>query len=327
MMLEWGTFNPREELGKAVVRLGRERENCMVLAADLARTCHVEDFQELRPDNFLNVGICEQNMVGIAAGLAFEGKVPIVTTIAPFIYMRACEQVRTDVCYNNLHVLFVPVLSGISGAPLGSTHYATEDLAVMRSFPNMTVLQPSGARQVAEAMREAYDAAGPVYIRLGSGLEPDVPSDPQGPVIGRAICLREGADVSILATGYMVHKALGAAHRLAQEGISAGVWDHPSIKPIDAAAIRTALSGSGNPATRTSGAVKLIVTLEEHNRCGGFGSAVAEEVAKIGSAVPLEIIAFPDLFVGVGSREDLLALHHLDTDSIVRRIRDRVGGI
>jgi transketolase len=312
---EWGTFNPREEFGKAVVGLGKERDNCMVLAADLARTCHVLGFRDACPDNFLNVGICEQNMVGLAAGLAFEGKVPIVTSIAPFIYMRACEQVRTDVCYNNLHVLFVPILSGISGAPLGSTHYGTEDLAVMRAFPNMKVLQPSNAGQIDRAMREAYDADGPVYIRLGSGREPDVPSQPEGRMIGKAIHLREGADVSILASGYMVHKALQAADRLAEEGISAGVWDHPSIKPIDETAVRAALTGSAD-------SVRLIVTLEEHNLCGGFGSAVAEQVAGAGSAVPLEIMAIPDLFVGVGSREDLLALHHLDSRSIVERIKD-----
>jgi len=310
---EWRTFNPREELGKAVVGLGKERDNCMVLAADLARTCHLLGFRDARPRNFLNVGICEQNMVGIAAGLAFEGKVPIVTTIAPFIYMRACEQVRTDVCYNNLHVLFVPILSGISGAPLGSTHYGTEDLTVIRSFPNMKVLQPSNARQIEAAMWEAYDAEGPVYIRLGSGLEPDVPSNPVGTMIGRAIQLRQGAEVSILASGYMVHKALEAADLLARKGISAGVWDHPSIKPIDTAAVRAALSG-------TSDAVKLIVTLEEHNLCGGFGGAVAEQVSKIGSPVPLEMMAIPDLFVGVGSREDLLRLHQLDGESIVKRI-------
>jgi len=314
---EWSTFNPREEFGKVVVGLGRERDNCMVLAADLARTCHVLGFRDACPDNFLNVGICEQNMVGMAAGLAFEGKVPIVTSIAPFIYMRACEQVRTDVCYNNLHVLFVPILSGLSGAPLGSTHYGTEDLAVMRSFPNMKVLQPSNALQIEKAILEAYDAEGPVYIRLGSGQEPDVPSQPEGPMIGRAIHLREGAEVSILATGYMVHKALEAADRLAREGISAGVWDHPSIKPIDAPALRAALSGS-------SAAVKLIVTLEEHNLCGGFASAVAEQLAKTGSPVPLEMMAIPDLFVGVGSREDLLQLHHLDSESIARRIIVRI---
>lgn len=320
MAAEWSTFNPRERFGRAVVELGTERDNCMVLAADLARTCHVLGFKDARPDNFLNVGICEQNMVGIAAGLAFEGKVPIVTSICPFIYMRACEQVRTDVCYNNLHVLFVPIMSGISGAPLGSTHYGTEDLAVMRSFPNMKVLQPSNARQIEKAIREAYDAEGPVYIRLGSGQEPDVPSHPEGPMIGRAIQLREGAEVSILASGYMVHKALEAAELLAEEGISAGVWDHPSIKPIDAAAVRAALSGS-------SEAVKLIVTLEEHNLCGGFGSAVAEQVSKIGSPVPLDTMAIPDLFVGVGDREDLLRFHNLDTDSIVRRIKERISAI
>jgi transketolase len=313
MAREWSTFNPREAFGKAVLELGSRREECMVLAADLARTCHVLGFRDARPDNFLNVGICEQNMVGLAAGLAFEGKVPIVTSIAPFIYMRACEQVRTDVCYNNLHVLFVPILCGLSGAPLGSTHYGTEDLAVMRAFPNMTVLQPSGAGQVDRAIREAYDAEGPVYIRLGSGEEPDVPSESSGPLIGGSVHLRRGGDVSILATGYMVHKALEAADLLARGGIDAGVWDHPSIKPIDAEAVHAAVGGS-------SGSVRLIVTLEEHNIFGGFGSAVAEELAKIGSPVPLRTMAIPDLFVGVGSREDLLALHHLDTDSIVERI-------
>jgi transketolase len=317
MATEWKTFNPREEFGKALIGFGKERDNCMVLAADLARTCHVLGFRDLRPKNFLNVGICEQNMVGLAAGLAFEGKVPIVTSIAPFIYMRACEQVRTDVCYNNLHVLFVPILSGLSGAPLGSTHYGTEDLAVMRSFPNMKVLQPSNAGQIHKAMQEAYYAAGPVYIRLGSGREPDVPSQPEGLLIGKAIELRKGGDLSILATGYMVHKALEAADLLAREGISAGVWDHPSIKPIDVQALRAALGGS-------CAAVKLIVTLEEHNLCGGFGSAVAEQSAKIGSPVPLLAMAIPDIFVGVGSREELLGLHQLDSDSIARRIKSRL---
>jgi transketolase len=136
-------------------------------------------------------------------------------------------------------------------------------------------------------------------------------------MIGRAIRLHEGADVSILATGYMVHKALEAADLLVEEGISAGVWDHPSIKPIDEEAVLAAISGS-------SDTIKLIVTLEEHNLCGGFGSAVAEVLAGFGSPVPLQIMAIPDLFVGVGSREDLLRLHHLDTDSILRRIKARI---
>ena len=166
-----------------VVSLGEAKKDCVVLAADLARTCSVMGFKGIRPDNFFNVGICEQNMVGMSAGLAFEGKVPVVTTLAPFLSMRACEQIRTDVCYNNLHVIFVSIMSGISGAPLGATHYGLEDMAILRSFANMKVLQPSNALQVEKAVREAYDIEGPVYIRLGSGMEPEAPSEPDGPII------------------------------------------------------------------------------------------------------------------------------------------------
>jgi len=317
MSIEWERFNPRVEFGKAIVALGAEKPDCMVLSADLARTCNTLGFREAYPERFLNVGVCEQNMVGMSAGLAFEGKVPIVTSISPFIYMRACEQVRTDVCYNKLHVIFVSIMSGISGAPLGSTHYGTEDLAVTRSFPNMTVLQPSNAPQIRQAIFDAYDAGGPVYIRLGSGLEPDIPSTPQGSLVENAIQLRKGADVSILATGYMVHKALEAAEELDKAGISAGVWDHPSIKPIDDKAVYESIRGS-------SGGVKLLVTLEEHNLFGGFGGAVAEEMSKTHVSVPLLRIALPDVFVGVGEREDLLKLHHLDTDSIIERIKKQI---
>ena len=317
MPTEWGTFNPRAEFGKAIVALGEKEPNCMVLSADLARTCNTVDFSDAFPQRFLNVGICEQNMVGMSAGLAFEGKVPIVSSISPFIYMRACEQVRTDVCYNKLKVIFVSIMSGISGAPLGSTHYGTEDLAVMRSFPNMTVLQPSNARQVRQAVFEAYDAAGPVYIRLGSGLEPDVPSASQGALVGNSIHLRQGSDVSILATGYMVHKALHAAEKLEAAGISTGVWDFPSIKPIDASAVRKAVGGSSNE-------VKLMVSLEEHNLFGGFGGAVAEELSEVRTSVPLLRIALPDVFVGVGDREGLLKQQRLDTESIVERIKERI---
>lgn len=320
MSTKWETFNPREEFGKALVKLGEAHEDVMVLAADLARTCNVLGFKDACPENFYNVGICEQNMIGMAAGLAFEGKVPIVTSIAPFLYMRACEQVRTDVCYNNLHVIFVSIMSGISGAPLGSTHYGLEDLSITRSFANMKVLHPSNSHQIEKAVFEAYASKGPVYIRLGSGLEPNVPSFSEGSLIGKAVRLREGADVSILASGYMLHKGMEAAEKLEQLGVSAGVWDHPSVKPIDPAAIGAGIQGS-------NGKVKLIVTLEEHTVCGGFGSAVAEEASKRGSGVPLLMIGIPDIFIGVGSREDLLGYHKLDTESIVEKIQHRLESI
>jgi len=317
MPTRWESFNPRVEFSNAIVSLGHLKPDCMVMSADLARTCNILGFKEAFPERFLNAGICEQNMVGMSAGLALEGKVPIVTSISPFIYMRACEQVRTDVCYNKLHVIFVSIMSGISGAPLGSTHYGTEDLAVMRSFPNMTVLQPSNARQIEQAIFDAYATEGPVYIRLGSGMEPDVPSVSRGSLIGKAIQLRKGSDVSILATGFMVHKALEAAEQLETAGISTAVWDHPSIKPIDGKAIHESSGGA-------AGGVKLLVTLEEHNLFGGFGGAVAEELSTAHMSVPLLKIALPDVFVGVGEREDLLKLHKLDTGSIVERIRKQI---
>lgn len=317
MSTSWQTFDPRAEFGKALVELGAANPDCMVIAADLARTCNTLEFREAYPDRFLNVGVCEQNMVGMSAGLAFEGKVPIVTSICPFIYMRACEQVRTDVCYNNLHVIFVSVMGGISGAPLGSTHYGTEDLAVMRSFPNMTVLHPASARQIRQAIFEASATNGPVYVRLGSGAEPDVPSPAEQPVIGRAVRLRDGADVSILATGYMVHKALEAAAALSARGISAAVWNHPSIKPIDAGAVREAATG-------LSGSARPVVTVEEHNLFGGFGGAIAEELSAVAPGAPLLRLALPDVFVGVGNRDDLLQRHGLDSGSIAERIRRKL---
>jgi len=315
MSTRWETFDPREEFGRICVDLGAVKRDFMVLVADLARTCNVLGFKNSYPNNFLNVGICEQNMVGMSAGLAFEGKVPLVTTIAPFLSMRACEQIRTDVCYNNLHVIFVAIMSGISGAPLGSTHYATEDIAIIRSFPNIKLLQPSNSLQIVKAIREAYETDGPVYIRLGSGKEPNVPSSPNGSLFGKAVHLRRGGDISILATGFMVHKALEAADLLEREGLGAGVWDHPSIKPIDVGAISTAVSGE-------TGNVRLMVTLEEHNIYGGFGSAVAEEISKTGVPMPLVRFGLPDRFIGVGHREELLSLHHLDSESIVKTIRE-----
>lgn len=309
----WKLFNPREEFGKALALLGRAHNDCMVLTADLARTCSVLSFRDAYPHRFFNVGICEQNMVGIAAGLAFEGKVPVVTSICPFIYLRACEQIRTDVCYNELHVIFVSIMSGLSGAPLGATHYGTEDIAVMRAFPHMTVLQPSGAEQLRVALEEAYDVPGPTYIRLGSGQEPDVPFPKKEKLRGRARRLREGRDVSILATGYMVHKALEAAAILENRGIAAAVWDHPSVKPLDTESVLAAAAGEGF-------APKLVVTIEEHNSRGGFGGAVAEILAMIRRPAALRLLGIPDVFAGIGSREELLRLYRLDSNSIAEEI-------
>ncbi len=302
-------FSPRDAFGAKLVELGKDDPRIVVLVADLAYTCCVADFSTAYPGRFLNVGVAEQNMVGMSAGLALEGKSPWITSIAPFTTLRCCEQIRTDLCYNNLHVVVVGIMSGISGAPLGSTHYCLEDMGMFRAIANMTVLSPADQWEVEQAMEVAAGLSGPVYIRLGSGNEFQIPVKREGFELGKAFTLRGGDDVALMATGYMVHKALEAAEILQEKGISAGVYDHPSIKPLDAESVMAA-----------TGKAKLAVTLEEHNIYGGLGSAVAEVMAQNGSAARLHRMGIPDLYPGIGEREELLAKYNLDTASIVDRV-------
>ena len=306
-------FNPRPVWGNKLVELAKEYSNCVVLAADLARTCNVLDFKAAFPDRFWNVGLCEQNMAGMAAGLAFEGKIPWMTSIAPFVTMRCCEQIRTDICYNNLHVVIVSVMAGISGAPLGATHYATEDIGIFRSMANMTILNPADQWEIETAMVQAMDAPGPVYIRLGSGNEPQLPFSRDPVLIGKAFALKEGRDVALIATGYMVHKAWDAAELLEEKGLSVGVYDHPSLKPLDNESI-----------VASAETAQLVVTLEEHNIFGGLGSAVAEVISEAGFGVRMVRIGFKDLYPGVGEREDLLRLYEMDAASIAQRIEKTI---
>jgi transketolase len=216
-------FDPRRVYGNKICEIGQRLPETIVLVADLAVSFNLLEFAGSCAAQFLNVGVAEQNMVGIAAGLALEGKVPWVNSIAPFVTLRCCEQIRTDLCYNNLHAVIVSIMGGLSGAPLGATHYATDDLGVLRSFANMTLLVPADQWEIEAAMDAAIDAKGPVYLRLGAGMEPHLPIPRSDFQIGRAFRLKEGRDVSLLATGYMVHKALEAAETLAQEGISVAV--------------------------------------------------------------------------------------------------------
>jgi transketolase len=252
-------------------------------------------------------------MAGMAAGLAFEGKIPWMTSIAPFVTMRCCEQIRTDICYNNLHVVIVSVMAGISGAPLGATHYATEDIGIFRSMANMTILNPADQWEIETAMVQAMDAPGPVYIRLGSGNEPQLPFSRDPVLIGKAFALKEGRDVALIATGYMVHKAWDAAELLEEKGLSVGVYDHPSLKPLDNESI-----------VASAETAQLVVTLEEHNIFGGLGSAVAEVISEAGFGVRMVRIGFKDLYPGVGEREDLLRLYEMDAASIAQRIEKTI---
>ena len=308
-------FDPRRVYGNKICEIGQRLPETIVLVADLAVSFNLLEFAGSCAAQFLNVGVAEQNMVGIAAGLALEGKVPWVNSIAPFVTLRCCEQIRTDLCYNNLHAVIVSIMGGLSGAPLGATHYATDDLGVLRSFANMTLLVPADQWEIEAAMDAAIDAKGPVYLRLGAGMEPHLPIPRSDFQIGRAFSLVEGKDISLIATGYMVHKALEAAETLAQEGISVAVYDHPTIKPLDKESVIEAARGR-----------KLVVSVEEHNIYCGLGSAVAEVMAEAGMAVPLRRLGLPDVYGSVGEREDLLKKYGLDAAGIVRAVREALAG-
>ncbi len=307
-------FDPREVLGKKILEIGMSRPECVVLTADLAASCRILGFVEACPARCINVGIAEQNMVGIAAGLAMEGKIPWTISIDPFMTMRCCEQIRTDVCYNNLHVIIVSYMAGISGAPLGATHYATEDIGIFRSFANMTIVHPADQWELERAMEAALDAKGPIYLRLGLGFEPNLPVERKEFAIGRWYQFKKGTDASIHATGYMVHKALQASDILEEKGISVGVYDHPTLKPLDAQLVLEAARNS-----------RIMITMEEHNIYGGLGSAVAEVLAEGGAAVPLRRLGIPDVYGGVGEREALLSKYGLDVPSVVRCIEESLN--
>jgi transketolase len=304
-------FDPRRVYGNKMCAIGQRRPENIVLVADLAVSFNLLEFADACTTQFMNVGVAEQNMVGLAAGLALEGKVPWVNSIAPFATLRCCEQIRTDLCYNNLHAIVVSIMGGLSGAPLGATHYATDDLGVLRTLANMTILVPADQWEIEAAMDAVMDAQGPVYLRLGAGTEPHIPVSRSEFRIGRAFTLKEGKDVSLIATGYMVHKALEAAETLEQKGLSVGVYDHPTVKPLDRESVIASAEGR-----------KLVVSIEEHNIYCGLGSAVAEVLAETGLGVPLRRMGLPDVYGSVGEREDLLKKYGLDALGIERLVSE-----
>jgi transketolase len=300
----------REVYGKALVEIGRENDSIVVLTADLMRSNKTGAFKAAFPARFFNVGISEQDMVGMAAGMALWGKVPFVTTFAKFAAMRACEQVHTDVAYQNLNVNIVATHAGVTSTG-GGTHYALEDLAIMRSMANMTVIVPGDPNQVGKAVRAVAERPGPSYIRIGRGMEPVVyESQDYEYVIGKAITVKDGADATVIACGICVFNALAAATELEASGIKVRVIDMHTIKPLDAEAVLKAARDTG-----------VIVTAEEHSIVGGLGSAVADVLAEAGFGIKFRKLGFPDEFAAYGPPEELYAKHGIDPAGIVRQVR------
>ncbi|MBW1988507.1 MAG: transketolase family protein [Deltaproteobacteria bacterium] len=305
-----------EIYGEVLCQLAEEDERIVGLSADLAKSTKIGRFGDKYPERFFNAGIAEQNMFGMAAGLAKAGLVPFVSTMAVFTALRAAEQVRTDICYQNLNVKIIATHGGASFGQAGSTHHCTEDLAVMRSFANMTVIVPADGVETAAAVRACLKKDGPVYIRIGRGFEPTYyKNEDYGFEIGRAVTISEGTDITLICCGVCVLAAAEAARILAEDdGLSVRVLNMHTIKPLDEEAVLKAVIET-----------RRIVTFEEHNVLGGLGSAVAEVIAKSGKGCAFEAVGIPDCFCHVGYPEDLYTHYGLDTDGILAKVREVMG--
>jgi transketolase len=269
------------------------------------------------PERFFIEGISEANVVGMAAGLAMEGFVPYVNTIATFLTRRCFEQVAIDLCLHELPVRLIGNGGGLVYAPLGPTHTATEDMAIMRALPGMAIVAPADADEMGRFMKRTLDWPGPIYIRLAKGGDPIVSCDDDGFEIGKAIVRRRGSDVAIVASGVMVHHCLLAAERLAADGISCGVVNMHTVKPLDVETLFEAAD-----------AARLLVTAEEHSLVGGLGGAVAEALADRGGGAmpPLLRLGLPDAFIhNYGSQDGLLEMCGLTPAAIAARIGDRLA--
>ncbi len=303
----------RNYYGKALAELASERDDVVVLDADLAGSTKTSDFKKACPERFVEVGIAEQNMVGIAAGLAASGKVAFASTFGVFATGRCWEQIRLAVAYPRLNVKIVATHCGISVGEDGASHQALEDMAVMRALPNMTVISPADAYEAYAATKAIADYDGPVYMRMGRAEFPTT-TDPSEPfVIGKAKVMRAGTDITLVGCGQMVSFCMDAAQELESEGISAEVVNMSTIKPLDAETLLASVSKTG-----------CCVTAEEHSIIGGLGSAVAEVLSET-MPVPLERIGTRDTFGESGKPDELMEKYGLTAAHIAEAARNAIS--
>ncbi len=295
----------RNYYGKALADLAAEKENVYVLDADLAGSTKTSEFKKVAPERFIECGIAEQNMVGIASGLAASGKIAFASTFAVFATGRCWEQIRLAVAYPKMNVKIVATHSGISVGEDGASHQALEDMAIMRALPNMTVISPADAYETYMATKVIADYDGPVYMRLGRAEFPCITEEGAPFVIGKAHVMREGSDVTLIGTGQMVSVCLDAAEILASEGISAEVINMATIKPLDTEAIAASVGKTG-----------CAVTAEEHSIIGGLGSAVAEFLSQEMPS-PLMRVGTRDTFGESGKPDELFKKYGLTADDVV----------
>lgn len=312
-MAEIKKIATRDSYGATLVELGKEREDFLVLDADLAEATKTAMFKKAFPDRFYDCGIAEQNMISIAAGIAATGKRVFASSFAMFAAGRAFEQIRNSVGYPHLNVVIAATHAGISVGEDGATHQCCEDIAIMRTIPGMTIINPADDTEAKLAVRAAIDHDGPVYMRLGRLAVPVVFDDDYSFEIGKGVVLKEGADATVIATGLMVSEALEAYETLKAEGINARIINIATIKPLDTEIVLKAAKETG-----------AIVTAEEHSVIGGLGSAVSEYLAET-YPVPVLKVGVNDTFGTSGPAAELLDKYNLRAKDIAEKVKQAIA--
>ena len=299
----------RDGFGEEIVALGRENRNILVVDADIGKSCKTGAFRKELPEQYLNVGIAEQNCAGVAAGLATCGKIPFVVTYAAFGSMRMVEMIRQEICYPHLNVKIACSHGGVTPANDGASHQAIEDMGILRTIPNMTVIMPADYASAKKLVRAAAEFDGPVYLRFTRDAVPVIYDENTEFVIGKATKLREGRDVAIIANGDTVRLAIQAAELLAAEGIQARVLDMHTIKPLDKEAVMDCIENIGR-----------IITVEDHNILNGLGSAVCELAAETGRG-KVKRMGIQDQFGMSAPYERLLAMNGVTAENIAENAK------
>lgn len=300
----------RDGFGDEIVELGKKDNDIYVVDVDIGKSCKTGKFRAELPEQYINVGIAEQNGAGVAAGMATCGKIPFVVTYAVFGSLRMCEMIRQEICYPNLNVKIACSHGGVTPANDGASHQSIEDMGVLRTIPNMTVIMPADYYAARKLVKAAAEFEGPVYLRFTRDAIPVIYDENTEFVIGKANKLKEGKDVSIIANGDTVCIALKAAEMLKSEGVSVKVLDMHTIKPLDVDAVKECIRDTGK-----------IITVEDHNIMNGLGSAVSEVVAEEGGAL-IRRIGIQDQFGQSAPYERLLAINGVTAENIVKNAKE-----
>ncbi|MGD2157060.1 MAG: transketolase C-terminal domain-containing protein [Anaerolineales bacterium] len=298
--------------GKALVELGKTNPDIVALSADVSNSDHSYMFQEAFPDRFINVGIAEQALVDVAVGMAYTGKIPFANTFSFLFATRALEMIRTHVCIGRANVKIMAAYCGLSPCHEGPTHHAITDVAIIRSLPNITVVCPGDPMAIRKLLPQVAEWPGPVYFRMNRNEVPKIFNESYEPRIGKAVSLRVGEDVTLIASGIMVGRCLEAAETLVKEGIDAAVLEIHTVKPLDVDRILEAAKKTG-----------ALVTAEEHTILGGLGSAVAEVITDF-CPVPIKRVGIADTFADSGPYFDMLDRFGMSVQDVVRAARKAV---